>query len=445
MEQVGKGSLAEFAARETWTVEDREELLGRLFEMHNAPDKLKNMLGKMEAENPDPKGGAALKIGMARCMLCRFGDALEALNGATDNKDRRYIQATCFMGLRQYDRAIEELDRAKARGWEADDIDLKMAEAQALAGDLAAAEKAVDRLHKRLNETAAFHYVRGLVDELNGYGERAVASYEHARQLDPHCAEATFRLAYYYDLHGEEAAAIQLYQECLSLPPVRANALLNLAVLYEDAGEYDKAIYTVRRVLASNPNHARAKLILQDCQAAKVMYYDEEQAKRMAYRSAVLDIPVTDFELSVRARNCLKKMNIRSLGDLVRTTEVTLMNYKNFGETSLREIKEMLSVKGLTLGQALEEGEILLAGVPMMPVRAPSGGVSEEVLATSLVQIDFSIRVRRALEAMKLKTLGDLAAKTEGELLSCNNFGQTSLNEVHAKLAEYGLKLSEGS
>src|SRR5438034_8316315 len=54
-----------------------------------------------------------------------------------------------------------------------------------------------------------------------------------------------------------------------------------------------------------------------------------------------LEIPVTDFELSVRSRNCLRKMNIRTLGDLTRTTEAALLASKNFGETSLSEIKEI--------------------------------------------------------------------------------------------------------
>ena len=44
-----------------------------------------------------------------------------------------------------------------------------------------------------------------------------------------------------------------------------------------------------------------------------------------------------------------------------------------------------------------------------------------------------------------LNTLGDLTAKTEAELLACRNFGQTSLNEVCQRLAEYGLKLREPS
>ena len=50
-------------------------------------------------------------------------------------------------------------------------------------------------------------------------------------------------------------------------------------------------------------------------------------------------------------------MNIRTLGDLTRTTEAALLASKNFGETSLAEIKEMMSSKGLRLGMSLEGGE----------------------------------------------------------------------------------------
>ena len=60
----------------------------------------------------------------------------------------------------------------------------------------------------------------------------------------------------------------------------------------------------------------------------------------------MLEIPVTDFELSVRSRNCLKKMNIRTLGDLTRVSEQQLLASKNFGETSLDEIKEIMRGQG---------------------------------------------------------------------------------------------------
>ena len=87
------------------------------------------------------------------------------------------------------------------------------------------------------------------------------------------------------------------------------------------------------------------------------MYYDEEAEKGYTVLKQLLEIPVTDFELSVRSRNCLRKMNIRTLGDLTRTTEAALLASKNFGETSLSEIKEMMTSKGLRLGMALEGGE----------------------------------------------------------------------------------------
>src|SRR5919107_6301781 len=82
--------------------------------------------------------------------------------------------------------------------------------------------------------------------------------------------------------------------------------------------------------------------------------YSADDDRRGDKRAQVLDIPITDFELSVRSRNCLKKMNIRSLGDLLKTTEQELLSYKNFGETSLNEIKALLAQKGLRLGQAVD-------------------------------------------------------------------------------------------
>ena len=64
---------------------------------------------------------------------------------------------------------------------------------------------------------------------------------------------------------------------------------------------------------------------------------------------------MTDFELSVRSRNCLQKMGVMTLGDLARTSEAELLASKNFGETSLVEIREMMTSKGLQLGQLASE------------------------------------------------------------------------------------------
>jgi DNA-directed RNA polymerase subunit alpha len=95
---------------------------------------------------------------------------------------------------------------------------------------------------------------------------------------------------------------------------------------------------------------------MKDVESARSMYYDDDD-RRGDRKNVVLEIPITDFELSVRSRNCLKKMNLKTLGDLLRTSEQELLSYKNFGETSLNEIKALLAQKGLRLGQAAEDGK----------------------------------------------------------------------------------------
>ncbi|MGI5863602.1 MAG: DNA-directed RNA polymerase subunit alpha [Myxococcales bacterium] len=63
---------------------------------------------------------------------------------------------------------------------------------------------------------------------------------------------------------------------------------------------------------------------------------------------------VDELELSVRSANCLQQANIRTIGDLVQKTEAEMLKTKNFGRKSLKEIKEILSEMGLSLGMKLE-------------------------------------------------------------------------------------------
>ena len=57
---------------------------------------------------------------------------------------------------------------------------------------------------------------------------------------------------------------------------------------------------------------------------------------------AVLLRPVTDLNLSVRARKCMTRLNIQTVAELVRKTADELLECKNFGVTSLNEIREKL-------------------------------------------------------------------------------------------------------
>ncbi len=252
------------------------------------------------------------------------------------------------------------------------------------------------------------------------------------------CAEVIFRLAYLLDLGGEEDEAVGYYAQLTQLDRPHINALLNLAVIFEDQGNISRAEKCIRQVLDTNPNHERAILFMKDIQASRDMYYDEEQARDVAKRNAMLDTPVTDFELSVRARNCLKKMQIRTLGDLLKVSEAELLSYKNFGETSLVEIKKMLSMKGLRLGQNIEHQYSRVREEILDQLK---GVASESVLNKSITQLDFSVRARKALQLLGVQTVGDLATRTEAELMGVKNFGATSLDETKDKLASFGLTL----
>lgn len=62
-----------------------------------------------------------------------------------------------------------------------------------------------------------------------------------------------------------------------------------------------------------------------------------------------LELPIEDLDLSERPRNCLKRAQINTVGELVLKSEDDLMNITNFGQKSLDEVKQKLDERGLTL------------------------------------------------------------------------------------------------
>lgn len=70
--------------------------------------------------------------------------------------------------------------------------------------------------------------------------------------------------------------------------------------------------------------------------------------------SGVFATPIDDLDLSVRSRHCLDSENIATVGDLVRRSEADLLKVRNFGQTSLNEIKKKIEALGLHLGMSTE-------------------------------------------------------------------------------------------
>ena len=70
-----------------------------------------------------------------------------------------------------------------------------------------------------------------------------------------------------------------------------------------------------------------------------------------------LKVPISELELSVRSSNCLKEARIKTIGDLVRRSEMDMLKYRNFGKKSLAEISKILTDMGLSLGMKIDEEE----------------------------------------------------------------------------------------
>jgi len=69
-----------------------------------------------------------------------------------------------------------------------------------------------------------------------------------------------------------------------------------------------------------------------------------------AQLEAKLNMPLGELKLSVRANNCLESENIQTVRDLVQRTEDSLLEVRNFGDTTLNEVRDKLAQYGLHLG-----------------------------------------------------------------------------------------------
>jgi DNA-directed RNA polymerase subunit alpha len=377
-----------------------------------------------------------LAAGIGLAMLGRNAEAVEKLEIAGDCKEKLMYLGFAFRKLEMFDKAIKSFGNAVKKGADSLSVSLEKAATLRRAGRYEEAAKELKACANFEKVSAEYHCQLGRLTDAQGKYEDAIENYEIAVELDPNHQEALFRLAYACDLRGDDKAAVDYYKQTAKTGPVHVNALLNLAVLYEDMGEYDKATKCVDAVLKSHPNHKKAILFAKDIKSSKVMVYDEEREKRLDLQSRILETPISDFELSVRSRNCLKKMGILTLGDLLRTTETDLLSYKNFGETSLVEIKKMLDIKGLTLGMALED-----QGAGTADENGGTDKANEDLLNKPVDDMELSVRAKKALANLGIQTLVDLVGKTEAELLGCKNFGVTSLNEIKERLTGYGLSL----
>lgn len=293
-------------------------------------------------------------------------------------------------------------------------------------------------------------YFEGRAVEAEGDYEGALAKYEAALGKHAEHAPTLFRKAFLADRFGDDEQALATYRQLAEQKPANIHALVNLGVLYEDHERYEDAIRCYRRIVDEFPNHRRAVQYLRDASGSLTQRIEDDHDRVTDRNAVLLRMPITDFELSPRARTCLQKLDVQTFGDLVAKSESEVSAQKSFGEAVQQEIRNLVSSKGFRFGYGSaapeeEEGDLIdvpdsSAPVGKGPVPIPAG-IEPRVLAVQLSDMELPLRVRKALVAMKAMSIGDLLTHTEAELLSLKNFGLTSLNELKAKLAEYGVNL----
>ncbi|MBL9163464.1 MAG: DNA-directed RNA polymerase subunit alpha [Planctomycetaceae bacterium] len=393
-----------------------------------------NELAQQTARTP----AASARLGVCQYLIGRYGDAVQTLTNADGGALTHFYLGKSYLALDRYAEALKGYESAERAGYNKDEVTLAKADAMRYSGDAAGALKVLDGLSGAVEQTAEYLYQRAAtVAALGGNRSEVIALLERAIDADSTHPGVLFSLALENDRHGNDDYARQLYERAAKQFPTNVGTLINLGLLYEDIEHFERAKQCYLRILDVFPGHERARLYFKDADASRDMYYDEEARRRQDRLSQILSVPVTDFELSVRSRNCLQKMGIMTLGDLTETTEQELLSSKNFGETSLVEIREMLSSKGLELGQFAstkwQEEPVFESNAMSEDERA--------LLDRPIADLNLSVRARKCMVRLGLTTIGELLRRTGDDLLECKNFGVTSLNEVREKLTANGLKL----
>jgi DNA-directed RNA polymerase subunit alpha len=158
-------------------------------------------------------------------------------------------------------------------------------------------------------------------------------------------------------LEFEHAALGTIYLDANFSPVTKVNFLVEDARVGQQT-DYDRLlldVWTNGSIAPEQALHEAAELLIEHLRI--FIQQDKESADGSSSSAVedpelarVLGRPVEELELSVRAANCLKAANIRTIGDLVARDESEMLQFHNFGKKSLDEIKSILETMGLSLG-----------------------------------------------------------------------------------------------
>ncbi|MDA7493030.1 tetratricopeptide repeat protein, partial [bacterium] len=290
--------------------------------------ELRDAVNEMEADDLLSPAGKT-KMGVCQFLLGKFSDALTTLQSADGSAMALFYQARCMFELGSYNETVAVYEKAQTSGYNEDQCKIGVAEANRYAGRIEEALAILDNIFGPAEQTADYMYQRAAtVAAVGGRMDEALALYQRAVQTDENHAGALFGLALENDRMGNDDESLSLYERAAKAFPTGIGVLINLGLIYEDNNQFDKAQMCYKRILDCYPDHPQTLLYMKDAAATGNMLYDEEAQRRNDRLAQTLNMPVTNFELSVRSRNCLQKMGIDTIGDLTRTSEAELLSSK---------------------------------------------------------------------------------------------------------------------
>ncbi len=364
----------------------------------------------------------------------QYKSVIKELTGSNLSPLTRLVLAHSFLCSSEYKKAAETL--LPLRDSKEPFVQAVLVDALIGNEDYEEAAKVVATLEGHSDKYA--RYATARLAEMNHSFDQASSIYEQLVAEDRDFHLASFRLAGIYDMFNQNSAAVNMYLKSVPYGFTPIASLVNLGLLLEDDEHYSKAISCFRRAYEMDPTNNIVRLHLENSQGSQNMIFDEKKDQERKATEKILNVPVSDFELSVRSRNCLSKMNIMTLGDLVNRSEEDLLSYKNFGETSLKEIKEMLNQRGLALKSNKEEKK---EGEEDDEPSEESLALLKAAQGISIDSVQLSLRSRKCLERLGIKTLEEITRYSRDDLMTIRNFGQTSFDEIIAVLAENNLFL----
>ena len=394
----------------------------------------------------DLSPAASVRLGVGLYLLGRSSEAVTSLKSGDGSALALFALGLAQAALGTTEAACASFDAARTAGYPAGACLAAKANTLRAANKLEEAANALSNATDEESASPEYLAAQGAIAVERGDSTtETLELLQKAVDRDNGQPLALFCLGVLHDRLGNDEEAIDCYQRSLLRYPATVGALMNLGLLYEDRGDFSQAQQCYRRILDGLPLDApgreeaisRAKLFLKDSAASGDRQLDEQEQRQRDRLEQVLTLPVSDFELSVRSRNCLAKMGIQTLGDLTRTSEGEVLASKNFGETSLVEIKDILASKGLVLGQFAEPSRTAESS----PTFDEPVGEQTEIHGLPVTELNLSVRARKCTTKLGIMTIGELVRRTAEDLMECKNFGVTSLNEVRERLGERGLKL----